>query len=79
MSSSIVILAADVAGSKDPAGMKRYEGSEIIGYREAEFDEFLLPLGPPYKPESAKVREELEGGGFGQFLHLRGPGWTDSY
>ncbi len=26
--------AADLAGSKDPPGMKRYEGSEIIGYRE---------------------------------------------
>ncbi|MBZ5591850.1 MAG: OmpA family protein [Acidobacteriia bacterium] len=27
--------------------MKRYEGSEIIGYRAAQFDEFLLPLAPP--------------------------------
>jgi OOP family OmpA-OmpF porin len=39
--------AADLAGSKDPPGMKRYEGSEIIGYRPPKFDEFLLPLGPP--------------------------------
>jgi OOP family OmpA-OmpF porin len=39
--------AADVANSHDPAGMKRYEGSEIIGYREPKFDEFVLPLGRP--------------------------------
>lgn len=39
--------AADLAGSKDPPGMKRYAGSEIIGYRAARFDEFLLPLGAP--------------------------------
>lgn len=40
-------MAADLPGSKDPPGMKRYEGSEIIGYRAAKFDEFVLPLGPP--------------------------------
>jgi len=27
--------------------VKRYAGSEIIGYRAPRFDEFLLPLGPP--------------------------------
>ena len=40
-------LAADLPGSKDPAGVKRYTGSEIIGYHAPKFDEFLLPLGPP--------------------------------
>jgi OOP family OmpA-OmpF porin len=39
--------AQDVPGSKDPAGMKRYEGSDLIGYRSPKFDEYLLPLGPP--------------------------------
>lgn len=39
--------AADVPGSKDPAGVRRYTGSEIIGYHAPKFDEFLLPLGPP--------------------------------
>ncbi len=38
---------ADVPGSSDPPGMRRYQGSEIIGYRAPKFDEFLLPLGPP--------------------------------
>jgi OOP family OmpA-OmpF porin len=40
-------FAADLPGSKDPVGVKRYTGSEIIGYRAPKFDEFLLPLGPP--------------------------------
>jgi outer membrane protein OmpA-like peptidoglycan-associated protein len=39
--------AADLPGAKDPPGMKRYEGSELIGYRAPKFDEFELPLGPP--------------------------------
>jgi outer membrane protein OmpA-like peptidoglycan-associated protein len=43
----VAAAAADLPGSKDPPGMKRYEGSEIIGYRAPKFDEFLLPLGPP--------------------------------
>lgn len=38
---------ADIAGAQDPPGVKRYTGSEIIGYHAAKFDEFLLPLGPP--------------------------------
>lgn len=41
------ISAADLPNAKDPPGVKRYSGSEIIGYRAAKFDEFLLPLGPP--------------------------------
>src|ERR1700682_3399969 len=40
-------LAADLPGSQDPPGMKRYAESEIIGYRAPKFDEFLLPLGRP--------------------------------
>ena len=44
---TIPAFAADLPGSQDPPGMKRYADSEIIGYREPRFDEFLLPLGPP--------------------------------
>jgi outer membrane protein OmpA-like peptidoglycan-associated protein len=40
-------FAKDEPGAKDPPGLKRYEGSEIIGYRAPKFDEFLLPLGKP--------------------------------
>src|ERR1700761_1813894 len=39
--------AADLPGAKDPPGMKRYEGSEIVGYHAPKFDEYQLPLGPP--------------------------------
>ncbi len=61
LSSFTVWLAAaqDVANSKDPTGMKRYEGSELIGYRAPKFDEYLLPLGPPtdaYPPKYEKSK-----------------------
>ncbi|HWB87354.1 MAG TPA: OmpA family protein, partial [Bryobacteraceae bacterium] len=56
-------LAADLPGSKDPAGMKRYTGSEIIGYHPPKFDEFLLPLGPPktYTPLVYNKSQKTEG------------------
>jgi OmpA-OmpF porin, OOP family len=44
---ALCLPGADLAGSQDPPGMKRYEGSEIIGFRAPKFDEFLLPLGRP--------------------------------
>jgi OmpA-OmpF porin, OOP family len=44
---AMIADAQDVAGSKDPAGMKRYEGSELIGYRAPKFDDYSLPLGAP--------------------------------
>jgi outer membrane protein OmpA-like peptidoglycan-associated protein len=39
-------LAADVPGSKDSPLLKRYEGSEIIGYDYREFGQFHLVTGP---------------------------------
>ena len=54
-----VMPAADVPGSKDPPGMKRYEGSEIIGYREPKFDEYLLPLGAPTSQSPPKYVKSL--------------------
>jgi OmpA-OmpF porin, OOP family len=56
----IAALAADLPGSKDPPGMKRYEGSEIIGYREPRFDEFLLPMGPPTSQDPPKYVKSLK-------------------
>jgi OmpA-OmpF porin, OOP family len=73
LSSAIVTLAADVAGSKDPAGMKRYEGSEIIGYREAKFDEFLLPLGPPTDVTTPKYQKSLKIEGLVSFYTYLAP------
>jgi outer membrane protein OmpA-like peptidoglycan-associated protein len=51
------VRAQDVAGSQDPPNMKRYEGSELIGYRAPKFDEYLVPLGAPtdmYPPKYVK-------------------------
>jgi len=37
--------AADVAGSKDPVGIKRYEGSTIIGWQAPKQDEYFYSKG----------------------------------
>jgi len=37
--------AADLPGSKDPAGLKRYEGTRTTFYEENAFDSYDLPLG----------------------------------
>lgn len=37
---------ANLAGSRDPAGIKRYEGSIVIGYSFGKFDEFTFLTGP---------------------------------
>ena len=56
-------LAADIPGSQDPPGMKRYAGSEIIGYRAPKFDEFLLPLSRPTQvsPASYEKSQKVDG------------------
>lgn len=37
--------AADVPGSKDPSGLKRYEGTRTTFYEEKAFGSYTLPLG----------------------------------
>ncbi|HLJ48083.1 MAG TPA: OmpA family protein [Bryobacteraceae bacterium] len=56
-------VAADLPGSQDPPQMKRYAGSEIIGYRAPKFDEFVLPLGVPSKldPPAYAKSQKVEG------------------
>ena len=54
------VIAADLPNSKDPPGMKRYTGSDIIGYRAPKFDEFLLPLGPPTEFSPPKYAKSLK-------------------
>ncbi len=53
----------DLPNSKDPAGMKRYEGSELIGYRAPMFDEYLMPLGAPtnFSPPVYEKSKPVEG------------------
>src|SRR5260370_8756111 len=68
-------LAADLPGSKDPPGMKRYEGSEIIGYRATRFDEFLLPLGPQTQKNPTAYEKKLKAGGlFSHYTYVTPPG-----
>ncbi|MEQ1839695.1 MAG: OmpA family protein [Verrucomicrobiales bacterium] len=50
--------AADLPGSKDPAGLKRYEGTRTTFYEENAFDTYDLPLGKLTKKSSAGVTFE---------------------
>src|SRR5437773_5955442 len=69
--------AADLAGSKDPPGMKRYEGSTIIGYREPKFDEYLLPLGAPTELHPPKYTKSLPvEGQVGRYTYVAPAGRT---
>ena len=56
-------LAADLPGSQDPPLMKRYAGSEIIGYRAPKFEEWVLPLGAPttIDPPAYAKSQKVEG------------------
>ena len=56
-------IAADLPGSQDPPLMKRYAGSEIIGYRTPKFDEYLMPLGKPTSqdPPAYEKSQKVEG------------------
>lgn len=38
--------AGDLEGSRDPEGMPRYRGSEIVSYEVSRFDRYELPSGP---------------------------------
>ncbi|HWC98432.1 MAG TPA: OmpA family protein [Candidatus Sulfopaludibacter sp.] len=55
--------AADIPGSQDPPLMKRYAGSEIIGYHAPKFDEFLVPLGKPteFTPPAYSKSQKVDG------------------
>lgn len=54
------LSAQDLPGSQDPPGMKRYAGSEIIGYRAPKFDEFILPLGATVMPTEQKYVKSIK-------------------
>ena len=61
--SPLPAVSQDVPGSTDLPGMKRYEGSALIGYRPPRFEEFVLPLGPPTQqvPPAYEKSQPLEG------------------
>jgi outer membrane protein OmpA-like peptidoglycan-associated protein len=73
------VSAADLPGSKDPAGMKRYEGSEIIGYRVPKFDEFVLPLSAPVEISPPKFGKSLNvDGQLSRYTYVAGEGRTST-
>ena len=43
---ALPVSAQDLAGSADHPLVNRYDGSEIVGYRVQEFEDFTAPLGP---------------------------------
>lgn len=47
--------AADIPGSKDPAGLKRYGGTRITFYEEKAFDRYTLPLGKMTKKPNENI------------------------
>ena len=54
----------DVAGVADPAGLKRYEGSVLLGRRASAFDEFKVALSPvmgPAEKVQARQSKPIEG------------------
>lgn len=56
--SAQISFAADLPGSKDPLGIKRYEGSAIVRYEAKRYDELVVPLGKMRKFDfSSKVGE----------------------
>ncbi len=51
-------VAADLAGSKDPAFLKRYQGSEIVYYAKRPFDRYAMAVqADPANPNSWKWSE----------------------
>ncbi|MDI1310932.1 OmpA family protein [Prosthecobacter sp.] len=45
LASSSLLRAQDIPDSKDPLGLKRYEGTRITFFEEKTFDSYNLPLG----------------------------------
>lgn len=58
--STVNLFALDLPGSKDPVGIKRYEGSEIIRYENIAFDSYIVPLGKMTKFDFGTKVAEFE-------------------
>jgi OmpA-OmpF porin, OOP family len=48
--SGMSAIAADIPGSKDPSFLKRYAGSEIIGYQSLSYDSYNIAAPDPKTP-----------------------------
>lgn len=53
--------AADIPGSKDPPGFKRFEGSEIVSYATRSFDDYALARGGGTPSGGFEKSETVEG------------------
>lgn len=71
------VIAADVPGSQDPPLMKRYAGSEIIGYRAPKYDEYVMPLGKPTSQDPpAYVKQQKVEGLLSRYTYIAPEGRT---
>jgi OOP family OmpA-OmpF porin len=74
---ALPLLAADLPGSQDPPLMKRYAGSEIVGYRAPKFDEYIMPLGKPTSLDPpAYVKSQKVEGLLSRYTYLAPDGRT---
>lgn len=53
-------FAEDLPNSKDPAGIKRYEGAEIVRFENISFDQYTVPLGRMTKFDFGTKKAEFE-------------------
>ncbi|CAN5909783.1 OmpA family protein [soil metagenome] len=58
LTASSLLHAQDIPDSKDPLGLKRYEGTRTTFYEEKAFDRYTLPLGKLSRSKSAGVTFE---------------------
>lgn len=72
--SALPSMAADIAGSKDPLGLKRYEGTRITYFNEKAYDALELPLG-----KMTEVNFGTHKGTFEKSLKLEGKVTRVSY
>lgn len=53
--------AADVAGTKDPPYLKRYEGSEIVSYQTLPYEAYKVSVPDPKKTDGSWMWDTVEG------------------
>ena len=53
--------AADIAGSKDPPFLKRYEGSEIVSYQTLSYESYKYCVKNPADPNGPWLWKDVEG------------------
>src|SRR5262245_17710769 len=56
------LIAQDVPGSSDHAVVARFKGSTILAQDRKDFDQYIVPLGPPDKSEEKfQIQQTVEG------------------